>query len=42
MKKLRLASSSAIAILGIQPFMFGHAETTSSVTEMLSEGDTSL
>jgi dienelactone hydrolase len=42
MKKLRLASSTAIAILGMQPFMFGHAETTSSITEMLSEGDTSL
>jgi len=42
MKKLRLASSTVIAILGMQPFMFGHAETTSSITEMLSEGDTSL
>jgi hypothetical protein len=42
MKKLRLASSTAIAILGIQPFMFGHAEAASSLAKMLSEGDTSL
>lgn len=42
MKKLRLASSTAIAILGMQPFMFGHAEAASSLAEMLSEGDTSL
>jgi hypothetical protein len=42
MKKLRLASSTAFAILGIQPFMFGHAEAASSLAKMLSEGDTSL
>jgi hypothetical protein len=42
MKKLRLASSTAIAILGMQPFMFGHTEAASSIAEMLSEGDTSL
>ena len=42
MKKLRLASSAAIAILGIQPLVFSHAESASSIAEMLSEGDTSL
>lgn len=42
MKKLRLASSAAAAILGIQPFMVGHADAASSIAEMLSEGDTSL
>ena len=42
MKKLRLASSAAVAILGIQPLVFSHAESASSIAEMLSEGDTSL
>ncbi|MDA9839788.1 hypothetical protein N9B97_03240 [Porticoccaceae bacterium] len=42
MKKFRLASSAAVAILGLQPFMIGHADTANSIAEMLSEGDTSL
>ena len=42
MKKFRLASSAAVTILSMQPFMFGHGQTASSISEMLSEGDTSL
>ncbi|MDA9919347.1 hypothetical protein N9D72_03590 [Porticoccaceae bacterium] len=42
MKKLTLASSAIAAILGVQPFMMGHADTANSIAEMLSEGDTSL
>lgn len=42
MKKLTLASSAVVAILGVQPFMMGHADPANSIAEMLSEGDTSL
>ena len=42
MKKLTLASSALVTILGVQPFMMGHADPANSIAEMLSEGDTSL
>lgn len=42
MKNFKLASSAAAVILSLQPFMFCHAQATSSIAEMLSEGDTAI
>lgn len=42
MKPLRLIPSLAAVVIGMQPFVSGYAAAANSVSEMLSEGDTSL
>lgn len=42
MKNATLASFALVATLGAQPFLSSHADSVDSVSEMLSEGNTSL
>ncbi|MEH6558845.1 MAG: hypothetical protein V7708_13670 [Oceanicoccus sp.] len=42
MKQLRFIPSMAAVVIGMQPYLSAYAAPASSVSEMLSEGDTSL